>query len=89
MLGSSQHNFQGLINALAWSNGFRGERGKRGGMVGKGKLKAHGKEMMLEYFFNEVFLGAEAFKFFFKKLDHELKPLKKALFRGLTSWSIL
>ena len=34
---SPKYNFQGLINALTWSNGFCGERGKRGGMVGKGK----------------------------------------------------
>jgi hypothetical protein len=30
-------HFQGLIIALTWSNGFCGERGKKGGMVGKGK----------------------------------------------------
>ena len=34
---SSKYNFQGLINALTWSNMFWGERGKRGDMVGKGK----------------------------------------------------
>ena len=29
--------FLNLINALTWSNGFYVERGKRGGLVGKGK----------------------------------------------------
>ena len=29
--------FKGPINALTWSNGFCGERGKRGGLVGEGK----------------------------------------------------
>jgi hypothetical protein len=33
---SPKYNFQSLLNALTWSNGFCGERGKRGGMVGKG-----------------------------------------------------
>ena len=34
---SPKYIFQGLINALTWSNGFCDERGKRGGMVGKGR----------------------------------------------------
>ena len=32
---SPKYNFQGLINALTWSNGFCSERGKRGGLVRK------------------------------------------------------
>jgi hypothetical protein len=32
-----KYNFQGLINALTWSNGFCGERGKTNDMVGKAK----------------------------------------------------
>ena len=36
-LRSPKYNFQGLINAPTWSNKFCGERGKRGGMVGKGR----------------------------------------------------
>ena len=35
---------RGLMNALTWSNGFCGERGKRGGLIGISK--AHGKEML-------------------------------------------
>ena len=36
-LKSPKYNFQCLINALTWSIWFCGERGKRGGMVGKNK----------------------------------------------------
>ena len=36
-LGFSKYKFQCLINVLTWFNMFCGERGKRGGMVGKGK----------------------------------------------------
>ena len=32
-----KYNFQGLINALTWSNRFWCERGKGGGLVGKSK----------------------------------------------------
>ena len=35
--GSPKDNFQGLIIAQSWSNEFCVERGKRGGLVGKGK----------------------------------------------------
>jgi hypothetical protein len=28
-----KYDFEGLINAQTWSNGFCGERGKRGGLV--------------------------------------------------------
>ena len=34
---SPKYKFQGPLNTLSWSNGFCGERGKRGGLVGKGK----------------------------------------------------
>ena len=34
---SPKYKYEGLINALTWSNEFCGEVGKRGGMVGKGK----------------------------------------------------
>ena len=36
-LRSPKYNFQDLINALTWTNGFCNERGTRGGIVGKGK----------------------------------------------------
>jgi hypothetical protein len=35
-LRSPKYIFQGKINALTWSNGFCCDRGKRGGLVGKG-----------------------------------------------------
>ena len=34
---SPKSNCQGLINALTRSNGFCGDGGKRGGMIGEGK----------------------------------------------------
>ena len=36
-LTSPKYSFQGIMNALAWSNTFCGERGTRGGLVGEGK----------------------------------------------------
>jgi hypothetical protein len=48
-------HFIGLIITLTWSNGFCGERGKRDGMVRKGR--AHGKKMLLYYFVNEFLFG--------------------------------
>ena len=53
---SPNYNFQGLINALTWSNGFCDERGKRGGMVEKGKGPWQRDAVIIS--FNEDFWGA-------------------------------
>jgi len=53
---SSKYNFQGLIIALTWSNGFCCERGKRGGMVGKGRCPWQRNALLIN--FNDIFWGA-------------------------------
>jgi len=40
---------------MSWSNGFCSERGKRGGMVGKGRGPWHRNLVII--FFNEFFWG--------------------------------
>ena len=51
-------NFQGLINALTWSNGFlRWERQERGGMVGKG-MGFMAEKCRWNIVFWEILLGA-------------------------------
>ena len=50
-----KYNFQGLINALTWSNGFCVERGKRGGLVGRQGPMA--KKCHYNSFFDETLLG--------------------------------
>jgi len=42
-------HFQGLIIALTWSNGFCDERGKKGGMVGKGKGPWQKKYLIINF----------------------------------------
>ena len=49
--------FQGLTNSLTWSNGFCGERGKRGGMLRKGKGPWPRNAVIID--FNELILGVE------------------------------
>ena len=44
---SPKYDFQGLINALTWSNMFCRERGRRGGMVGPMVENCH---------FNKIFM---------------------------------
>ena len=51
-----KHTFQGLINALTWSNRFCSERGKRGGLVGKSKGSWHRNAVIIT--FNENFLAS-------------------------------
>ena len=55
-LRSSKYNFQCLVNAMTWSNKFCGERGKRGGMVGKGRGSWQRNAFTLIFY--EFFLGA-------------------------------
>ena len=52
---SPKYNFQGLINAMTWSNMLCGERGKRDGMLGKGKGPWQRNAIII--FFNEISLG--------------------------------
>ena len=52
---SPKEIFQGLIYTLTWFNGFCGETGKRGGMVGKGIDPRLRNAVLI--FFNEIFLG--------------------------------
>jgi hypothetical protein len=52
---------------MSWSNGFCSERGKRGGMVGKGRGPWHRNVVII--FFNEFFWG---------RLSIQVFPLDKA-----------
>ena len=53
---SPKYKFQGLINALTWSNGFCGERGKRGGMVGKGRVPWQ-RNVVIDFYDENLFEG--------------------------------
>ena len=44
---SPKYNFQGLINALTWSNMSYGERGKRGSLVEKGKVPRERNDVII------------------------------------------
>jgi hypothetical protein len=52
---SSKYNFQGSINALTWSNGFCGERGKTDDMVGKARGPWQRNVVIVNY--NKIFFG--------------------------------
>ena len=46
---SPEYDLEGLINALTWCNGFCGERGKRGGMVGNSKGTWQRNALMIKF----------------------------------------
>ena len=50
---SPKYNFQGIINALTWSNGFCCERGKGGSLVGKDRGPWQ-RSAVVDTFFNEI-----------------------------------
>ena len=54
-LRSPKYNFRGKINALTWSNGFCSERGKKGGLVGKGRGPWQRNAVII--IFNEIYFG--------------------------------